>query len=109
MGVHLVDFGKLVLYTEAEIIKKAKKIASMYDFRKWRDTFTVTMQEMEIADIRAQVKPDQKHTKRECVLALIVASGKIQGIDVDQDAVGSYIDDMAAASKGKYAINKVTA
>lgn len=96
-----------MLYSQAEIAKKSARLASMYDFRLWRDVFTVTMQEMEVADIRAQVKPEHKSTKRASVLALIVAAGKTQGVDIDLEAVGSYIDDMATATKGKYAINKV--
>ena len=97
------------LYSESSLKKKLKKLTKLYDMSKPRDVFTLTMQEMEVAEITAiiqKVVENEGVKKKTTVMSLLKSIAKNQEIDLDMRWVSAYIDDMAVATKCKYAINK---
>lgn len=90
-------------YNQPELARKAQKLSEMYDFRSWRDVFTVTIQEMELAEIRAKVSPSDRSAT---VSKVVMGAAQKQGVALDPNLLAVYMDDIAAAAKGKFAINK---
>lgn len=90
--------------------KKVEKLSRYYDLSDPRDLFTVTMQEMEIAEsqVASRFKDKDGKDKKEQLMALIdsiAESQKVKEINI-LAAVSAYIDDMCRASKLDYAINR---
>lgn len=98
----------MILYSEASLKRKTKKLAKLYDMSKPRDVLTLTMQEMEVNEALAIIQnlKGQGSKKKQSVMTLLKNVASAQNIEVDFRWVSAYIDDMAVATKCKYAINK---
>jgi len=90
--------------------KKVEKLSRYYDLSNPRDLFTVTMQEMEIAELQVESRFKDKDgkDKKKQVMALIgriAENQEVKEINI-LEAVSAYVDDMCRASKLDYVINK---
>ena len=95
------------LYSKTSLKRKIDKLSKLYDMTKPRDVFTLTMQEMEVAEATAISKEvNDGAVKKQTVLSLIESICDVQKVNLDLEWVASYIDDMSVATKCKYAINK---
>ena len=88
--------------------KKIEKLTRFYDLSKPRDLFTVVMQEMELAEIRARRIGKNGKDKKEYLMDLVSRIAEAQDIIEFNlcDAASAYIDDMCRASNNEFVINK---
>lgn len=86
---------------------KAKKLSNIYNLNDPKDLFTLLPQEMEIAEVKAMCNNLTGAEKKQMVLEVMDKIARNSSIELDLDLMGTFIDIIADASKGRYALNKV--
>ena len=86
---------------------KIKRLKLLYDLSNPVDLFTLIPQEMEIMEVKGMATGIDGATKKEDVLSTIISIAKENNVELDKELVSAFIDVINAASKGKYALNKV--
>ena len=85
---------------------KISKLKNLYDISSPEDLLTIIPQEMEVAEIKGVCYDWDGDTKRQEVIAVIMAVAAKSNVELTTETVSAFIDVINAASKGKYALNK---
>lgn len=86
---------------------KIAKLKDLYDLEDPKDLFVLIPQEMEVAEIKGMANDWDGLQKKQTVMHIIMSIAVENGIDLDAETLGTFIDIINNASKGKYALNKV--
>jgi hypothetical protein len=95
-----------MIYSQEDIQKRVDRLHELYDLNKPIDLFTLIPQEMEIAEVRAMRKGLKGQDMKKAVVDTILAIAKHNSIELDEDLLSVFVNTIADASKGRFAINK---
>ena len=95
-----------MIYNEEAIQKRVNRLHELYDLNNPVDLFTLIPQEMEIAEVRAMRKGLKGPDMKKAVVDTILAIANHNSIELDKGLVSVFVDTIADASKGRFAINK---
>lgn len=96
-----------MIYSPEKLEKTIKKLSKLYDLENATDLFTLLPQVMESAEVRAKAyNVEGGDKKKEAVMSVILGIADQNSIRIDKDQLSVFINVIADASRGRYAINK---
>lgn len=94
------------MYNKPFIKKKVDKLCKLYNLSNPEDLFAILPQEMELAEVRGIIDGVSGEEKKKAVSDVIMGIAAKNKVKISQEMIEIFIDVIASASKGKYALNK---
>jgi len=96
-----------MIYKPEKLAETVKKLSKLYDLCDPTDLFILLPQIMESAEVRAKAYDvEGGPEKKKAVMDVILGIAKQNSIRIENDLLSVFIDVIADASKGRYALNK---
>ena len=96
-----------MIYNPEKLAETVEKLSKLYDLQNPVDFFILLPQIMESSEIRAKAfDVDTGSEKKQAVLDVILGIANKNSVEIEEDWLSVFIDIIADATKGRYAINK---